>query len=157
MLDYSTIETRFCEILDLRRRPVAVTFREKPPMGIPKFAGEEPSGCSFWQLASGGMTFYTVPADHRNCAMGCYTHKFPASPDQVEELKHAFSQLTSSGYIKMEDISSIPRMKKAPKAVVYSPLGNTPTDPDLVVFVVRPMQAMVFQEAAGDYCSVADF
>ena len=148
MLDYSTIETRFFEILDLTRRPVAVTFRERPPIGIPKFAGEEPSGCSFWQLASGGMTFYTVPADHRHCAMGCYTHKFQASPEHAEELKQVFSQLTSSGYIKLEGISSIPRMKKAPRAVVYSPLGNTPTDPDLVVFVTRPMQAMVFQEAA---------
>lgn len=148
MLDYSAIEVSLCEILDLPRRPVAVTFREKPPAGVPKFAGEEPSGCSFWQLASGGMTFYTVPRDHCNCAIGCYTHKFPLPAERAEELERAFSQLTSSGYINMEEISSIPRMKKAPKAIVYSPLGNTPTNPDLVIFITRPMQAMVFQEAA---------
>ena len=148
MLDYTAIEVSLCAILDLPRRPVAVTFRAKPPVGVPKFAGEEPSGCSFWQLASGGMTFYTVPRDHCHCAMGSYTHKFPLPAESAEELKRAFSQLTSSGYINMEEISSIPRMKKAPKAVVYSPLGNTPTDPDLVVFVTRPMQAMVLQEAA---------
>ncbi len=148
MVDYSVIEVRLSEILDLSRRPVAVAFREKPPIGVPKFAGQEPSGCSFWQLAAGGMTFYTVPADHSNCAMGCYTHKFPLPPERAEELKRTFSQLTSSGYINMEEIASIPRMKKAPKAVVYSPLGDTLTDPDLVIFVIRPMQAMVLQEAA---------
>ena len=148
MVDYSAIEAVLCKILDLPRRPVAVTFREKPPVGVPKFAGEEPSTCSFWQLAAGGMTFYTVPHDHRNCAMGCYMHKFPLPPERAQELKRTFSQLTSSGYIKMEEIRSIPRMKKAPNAVVYSPLGNTPNDPDLVIFVTRPMQAMVLQEAA---------
>ena len=148
MLDYSVIEVRLCDILDLPRRPVAVTFHEKLPVGVPKFAGEEPSGCSFWQLASGGMTFYTVPRDHCNCAMGSYTHKFDLPPDRAKELERAFSQLTSSGYINMEEISSIPRLKTAPKAVVYSPLGDTPTDPDLVVFVTRPIQAMVLQEAA---------
>ena len=148
MVDYSTIETSLCKILDLSRRPVAVTFRDKPPVGVPKFSGKEPSSCSFWQLAAGGMTFYTVPADHHNCAMGCYTHNFPAPRKHAEELERAFSQLTSSGYIKMEDISSIPRLKKAPNSIVYSPLGNTPIDPDLVIFVTRPLQAMVLQEAA---------
>jgi uncharacterized protein (DUF169 family) len=148
MVDYSTIEIRLCEILDLSRRPVAVTFRGGPPAGIPKFAGEEPSGCSFWQLAAGGMTFYTVSCDHRNCAIGSYTHNFPPTGKYAEELERAFSQMTSSGYIKMEEISSIPRMKKAPHAVIYSPLGNTPTEPDLVIFVTRPAQAMILQEAA---------
>jgi uncharacterized protein (DUF169 family) len=148
MVDYSAIEFRLREILDLSRRPVAVTFRETLPVGVPKFAGEEPSGCSFWQLASGGMTFYTIPRDHCNCAMGSYTHKFPLPPERAEELKRAFSELTSSGYINMEEISSIPRMKKAPKAIIYSPLGDTPAEPDLVIFVTRPMQAMVLQEAA---------
>jgi len=148
MVDYSVIEAVLSEILDLSRRPVAVTFREKPPVGVPKFAGKEPSTCSFWQLAAGGMIFYTVPHDHINCAMGCYAHKFPLPPERAEELKRTFSQLTSSGYIRMEEIPSIPRMKKAPNAVIYSPLGNTPTEPDLVIFVTRPMQAMVLQEAA---------
>jgi uncharacterized protein (DUF169 family) len=147
-MDYSIMELRFCEILDLSRRPVAVTFCEHPPASIPKFAGEEPSGCSFWQLAAGGLTFYTVPHDHRNCPVGSFSHNFPLPPERTEELERAFSQLTSSGYIKMEEISSIPRLKQVPRAVIYSPLGNTPTDPDLVIFVTHPMQAMVLQEAA---------
>jgi uncharacterized protein (DUF169 family) len=148
MMNYSVAEGRLCEILGLSRRPIAVTFRESPPPGVPKFAGVEPSGCSFWQLAAGGMTFYTVPSDHCNCAVGSYTHNLSLSPERAEELERALSLMTSSGYLKMEEIASIPRLKQAPKAVIYSPLGDTPTDPDLVIFVVHPMQAMILQEAA---------
>ncbi len=148
MMDYSVLEVRLCESLGLSRCPVAVTFRESPPAGVTKFAGAEPSGCSFWQLAAGGMTFYTVASDHCNCAVGSYTHNFSISPERAEELERDFSRLTGSGYVKMEEIPSIPRLSKTPSVVIYSPLGSTPTDPDLVVFVVRPMQAMIFQEAA---------
>jgi uncharacterized protein (DUF169 family) len=148
MVDYSTLEITLCEILGLSRRPVAVAFRENPPGGVPRFAGTEPSGCSFWKLAAGGMTFYTAPIDHSNCAMGSYTHKFTLPSDRAEELERAFSLITSSGYVKMEEIPSIPRLKQAPKVVIYSPLGNTPIDPDLVIFVVRALQAMILQEAA---------
>lgn len=148
MTDYSVLDVRLSETLGLSRRAVAVTFRESPPAGVTKFAGTEPSGCSFWQLAAGGMTFYTVPSDHCNCAVGSYTHNFSISPEHAEGLARDFSRITSSGYVKMEEIPSIPRLNKAPNVVIYSPLGSTPTDPDLVIFVARPMQAMIFQEAA---------
>jgi len=148
MPDYSILERDLCEILGLSKRPVTVTFRESPPAGVTKFAGSEPSGCSFWQLAAGGITFYTVPGDHCNCPMGSFTHNFPVMPERAGELENAISIMSSSGYIKMEEISSIPRLKEVPKAVIYSPLGNAPIDPDLVIFVVRPMQIMMLQESA---------
>jgi uncharacterized protein (DUF169 family) len=147
-MDYSILELEMCETLGLSKRPVAVTFRDSPPAGVPKFAGMEPAGCSFWQLAAGGMTFYTVPSDHCNCAMGSYTHNFSLPPEKAEELERTLSALTSSGYIKMEEIPSLPRLKKAPNLVIYSPLGDTPVNPDLIIFVARTMQAMILQEAA---------
>jgi uncharacterized protein (DUF169 family) len=148
MTDYSILEHSLCEILSLPRRPVAVTFRLTPPIGVAKFAGSEPSGCSFWQLAAGGMTFYTVPGDHCNCAVGSYTHNFPLPPERKEEFEKALSIMSSSGYIKMEELNAIPRLKEAPKAIVYSPLGNTPEDPDMVILVARPLQIMMLQESA---------
>jgi len=147
-MDYPIVELELCETLGLSRRPVAIAFRENPPAGVPKFAGVQPSGCSFWQLAAGGITFYTVPADHCNCAMGSYTLNFSLTPEQAGDLEKTLSGMTAGGYVKIEEIPSIPRLKQAPKAVVYSPLGNTPTDPDLVVCVARPMPVMMLQEAA---------
>ena len=58
----------------LTRRPVAVAFLDAEPEGIEKFSASEPAGCSFWRLAAEGRVFYTVPADHFNCAVGSYTH-----------------------------------------------------------------------------------
>jgi hypothetical protein len=43
MTDFRGIDRRLSEILDLQRRPVAVTFRKTAPDGVPKFTGTEPS------------------------------------------------------------------------------------------------------------------
>jgi uncharacterized protein (DUF169 family) len=148
IVDYSIIENKLMGTLGLSRRPVVLAFRDTPPVGVPKFAGREPSGCSFWRLAAQGMTFYTVPQDHANCALGSYAYNYDLPAECTQELKNTFSQLSDSGYIKIGDIPNIPRLKTAPPIVIYSPLGETPIDPDLVVFVIRPMPAMILQEAA---------
>jgi uncharacterized protein (DUF169 family) len=148
MKDYSALELQIGEALRLMRRPVAVSFRDVPPPGVPKFAGKEPSGCSFWRLASGSMTFYTVPSDQENCVLGGHIQNIPLLPERSGEYEKAISLATSNGYIKMEEILSIPRLKQPPKIIIYAPLGDTPVHPDLVIFVVRAMQTMILQEAA---------
>ena len=72
--DYIALEQQLVAHLGITRRPVAIAFRPTPPAGVAKFTGTEPSGCSFWRLAAAGRTFYTVPADHANCAVGAHTH-----------------------------------------------------------------------------------
>ena len=52
MSDYRSIEQGLSQLLKLPRRPVAVTFAETPPAAVAKFSGTEPSGCSFWRIAS---------------------------------------------------------------------------------------------------------
>ena len=66
MVDCERIETLFMKNLDLRQRPVAVSFLDSAPPLVEKFEGVRPSGCSFWKLASDGRIFYTVGADHFN-------------------------------------------------------------------------------------------
>ena len=104
MTDYRSIENRLRDTFNLRRRPVAVTFREAPPAGVAKFAGTEPSGCSFWRVAAGGRTFYTVPSDHYNCAIGSHTHNIPLPPDRAEELDQTLGFMTGIGYVRMEEV-----------------------------------------------------
>jgi len=67
----------------MSRRPVAVTFLDTQPEGIEKFSGTELAGCTFWRLAAAGRAFYTVPADHFNCAVGAYTHNVHLPPERV--------------------------------------------------------------------------
>jgi len=148
MADYRVLEQRLSEVLSLQRRPVAVTFRDTPPPGTAKFTGAEPSGCSFWRIAAGGRTFYTVPSDHYNCPIGSYTHNLPLPHDRTHELDQTLSFMAGIGYIRMEEVPGIPRLAQPPGVVIYAPLGDTPVEPDVVLFSGRPGRVMLLQEAA---------
>ena len=148
MTDYSSIEQRVTQALGLTRRPVAVSFRDSAPAGVARFSGSEPSGCSFWRLARDGRTFFTVPSDHYNCAIGSHTHNIPLPPDRSKELDQTLSLMTGIGYIRMEEVAGIPRLAKTPGVVIYAPLGETPVDPDVVLFAGKPGRVMLLEEAA---------
>jgi uncharacterized protein (DUF169 family) len=148
MMDYRSTEQRLHDTLSLQRRPVAVTFRETPPVGVAKFAGTVPSGCSFWRVAAGGQTFYTVPSDHYNCAIGSHTHNIPLPPERAKELDETLSFMTGVGYVRMEEVPGIPRLPQTPGVVIYAPLADTPVDPDVVLVAGRPGQLMLLLEAA---------
>ena len=147
MTDYRRIEDRLRETFTLRRRPIAIAFRDAPPAGVAPFSGSEPSSCSYWRLAAGGRTFYTVPSDHYNCAIGSHTHNIPLPPDRAEELTQTLGFMTGLGYVRMEEMSGIPRLPKTPGAIVYAPLGDTPVDPDVVLVAGRPGPLMRLLEA----------
>src|SRR4030095_16645320 len=109
MTDFRALEQRLSRNLGLARRRVAVAFREQPPAGVQAFSGGAPSGCSYWRIAAGGWTFYTVPADHYNCAIGSHTHNIPLPPGRAPELDETLSFMAGIGYLKMEEIPGIPR------------------------------------------------
>lgn len=142
------MEHQLSEVLGLPRRPVAVAFRGTPPAGVAQFTGTEPSGCSFWRIAAGGRTFYTVPSDHYNCPIGSHTHNIALPQERAQELDQTLSLMTKIGYIKMEEVPAIPRLPQPPGVVVYAPLGDTPVEPDVVLFAGRPGRVMLLQEAA---------
>src|SRR3984957_2653468 len=138
---WNVLETRFAAAVKLERRPVAVTYLERAPGGVGKFEGSEPSGCSFWRLAAEGRTFYTVPEDHFNCAVGAYTHNITLSPEREQETGITLKMMFDLGYVKPEEVPQIPRLREVPVAVVYSPLGETSAAPDVVLFACRPRAA----------------
>jgi uncharacterized protein (DUF169 family) len=148
MDDFRGIEKSLSESLGLRRRPVAVKFQDAPPASVPKFIGTEPSGCSFWRLATEGRTFYTVPSDHYNCPIGSYTHNISLPPERSQELEQTLTLMASIGYIKMEEVPGIPRLAKTPGGVIYAPLGDAPVEPDVVIFAGAAGPVMLLQEAA---------
>jgi len=148
MPDYAAIERQLSSALGLRRRPVAVAFRQTPPHGVPRFAGAEPSGCSFWRLAASEKTFYTVPSDHHNCPIGSYTHNIALPGERARELEQTLGLMVELGYLRMEEVPGIPRLPATPGAVVYAPLADTPVDPDVVLVAGQPGRVMLLQEAA---------
>lgn len=149
MTDYANVERHLSSWLGLDRRPVAVTARETAPSGVAPFVGTEPSSCSYWRLAAvEGRTFYTVARDHYNCPIGSYTHHIPLPDDRTQELDQVLGYMTSLGYVRTEEVPTIPRLPSTPGVIIYAPLADTPVDPDVVLFSGRPGRLMLLQEAA---------
>lgn len=148
MPDYQIMESSFRRAIGLNSRPVAIAFRAAPAAGLEKFAGIEPSSCSYWRLAAAGRSFYTVPSDHYNCTIGSYTHNIPLPEERAPELEQTLQLLAEIGYLKKEEVPGIPFLKKTPGVVIYAPLGETPVDPDVVLLTGRPGKIMLLQEAA---------
>lgn len=147
--NWRELEQRILQVIKTGVRPAAVAFLDAAPEGVKKFVGTQPSGCSFWRLAAEGRTFYTIPEDHFNCALGAYTHNIALSPEREKETEQTLKMMFDLGYVKPEEVAQIPRLAKSPKAVVYSPLADAPVDPDVVLFLLRPAAAMLLEEAAG--------
>jgi uncharacterized protein (DUF169 family) len=148
MANWKELEKQFAARLSLSRRPVAVTFLDLEPAGVAKFSGTEPAGCSFWRLAAAGRTFYTVPADHFNCAVGAYTHKVQLPPERVQETEATLGMMFDLGYVRLEEVPGISQLAKEPAAIVFAPLGDAPVAPSVVLFVCRTASAMLLNEAA---------
>lgn len=148
MPDYQALENRFQQILDLKRRPVAVSFPAQVPAGIEQFSGSQPAGCSFWRLAAEGRTLATAPSDHYHCPIGSYTHNIPLPEGRAKELPAVLETMVSLGYLKMEEVPGIPVLPETPRNIVYAPLGDTPVDPEVVLFVAPAAKLMLLEEAA---------
>ena len=147
-MDYPALEEKIQKMLQSRQRPVAITFTESVPEGVAKFEGSEPSSCSYWRLAAAGRRFYTVAGDHQNCPVGGYTHNL-LQPETMPQLTQVLTLMGEIGYIRMEEIPGVFQLKESPQAVVYSPLGDAPLTPSVVLACGMPGRVMMLAEAAG--------
>src|SRR4029077_15660483 len=136
--NWNDLEKRIGAAVKLARRPVAVTFLDAAPANIEKFSATQPPGCIFWGLAAGGRTFYTVPENHFNCAVGAYTHNIPLSAERENDTEQNLKIMLHLGYLKPEEDPQIPRLRKTPVAIAYAPLGDATFMPDVILFACKP-------------------
>ena len=133
--------------LHLALPPIAVSFADQIPDGIPAFQGSAPAGCRFWQEAA-SRVFATVSSDHSLCSIGVYTHNLETTPAEQTDLVNALNIFGQLGYVRPDDVPLIPVLKRAAKVVVYGPLGQTPLAPDVVLLFVKADQALILSEAS---------
>src|SRR5258708_10619036 len=129
MANWKELEKLFTTRLIMSQRPVALTFLDKEPAGIEKFSGSEPAGCSCWRLAAAGRAFYTVPADHFNCAVGAYTHNVQLPPERIQETETILGMMFNLRYVRPEEVPSIRQLPNAPVAIAFAPLPDAPVSP----------------------------
>ncbi|HZS45593.1 MAG TPA: DUF169 domain-containing protein [Blastocatellia bacterium] len=141
--------SRVKDILRLSKSPIAIGFFDVAPNNLKQWsAGQVPAGCTFWQKAMDGESFYTVPSDHYNCAVGSYTHKIDLPPDRGNQLEQTVGFMVESGYLSMSEVPGIPTLNKTPNFIAYAPADKAEFKPDVVIVAANPAQAMLLYEAA---------
>jgi uncharacterized protein (DUF169 family) len=134
------------EFIGLSKPPIAIGFLEEAPAGMEAWnSGAMPAGCSFWSAAMDGRSFYTVPSDHAHCAVGSYVH---AMAQPGTGLMDTIGFMVGNGYLRMEEVPSIPVLPKTPRYVAYAPVDAATFVADVVLIAARPAAAMLIYEAA---------
>ena len=135
-------------LLGLSTPPIAITFSDEPPAGLPRVGGGEPAGCGYWRRAADGEAFYTTSDDHKRCPVGAHTHNVQLSPAEQQELMGLVQTMAGLSYIRMEEVPSIPTRRTPLRVATYAPLGRTASAPDVVLIRGNARQLMLLAEAA---------
>jgi uncharacterized protein (DUF169 family) len=135
-------------LLRLDTAPVAISFVDEAPPGVPHVSSVEPAGCGYWRRAAAGEVFFTVADDHKRCPVGAHTHHVPLSDSEQQELMGLVETMVGLSYLKMQDVPQIPRRQTPLQVAVYAPLIDAPVPPDVVLVRGNAQQLMLLAEAA---------
>jgi uncharacterized protein (DUF169 family) len=140
--------TSLVDLLQLTSAPVAITFLDAPPPGVPHVAAVEPAGCGYWRRAAEGEVFFTAADDHKRCPIGAHTHNVTLSPAEQQELMGLVQTMVGLSYIRMEEVPQIPTRRTPLQVAVYAPLHAARVPPDVVLVRGNARQLMLLAEAA---------
>lgn len=143
---YANLAYLLTHSLDLTQPPIAITFADAVPSGVPAYETKAPAGCRFWRDAVDGA-FSTSAKDHALCSIGCYTHNLPMSEATQTDLADTLKVLNDLTYVTEKDIAQIPAVQSQSKHILYSPLSETPLIPDVVLLFVDASQTLILTEA----------
>jgi uncharacterized protein (DUF169 family) len=141
-------QTALTELLRLTSAPVAISFVDEAPPGVPHVSAVEPAGCGYWRRAASGEVFFTVADDHKRCPVGAHTHNVPLTAPEQAELMGLVQTMVGLSYLKMEDVPRIPTRRTPLHIAVYAPLDAAPVPPDVVLVRGNARQLMLLAEAS---------
>jgi uncharacterized protein (DUF169 family) len=159
MPPWSLLADRLSSALRLTSPPIAITFLDAIPAGIPSFdlpmpaptgdglTGRVPAGCVFWNHAA-NRTFATVAADHGNCSVGSLTHGLIDLATAAGRADVA--ALVESSWVTPDEFPAIPVVATRPAAIVYGPLREAEAVPDVVLVRTHALGLMTITDAVPD-------
>ncbi len=142
------MQTSLTDLLGLDSSPVAISFVEEAPSGVPHVSSMEQAGCGYWRRAAAGEVFFTVADDHKRCPVGAHTHNVPLSESEQQELMGLVETMVGLSYLKIEDVPGIAKRKTPLRVAVYAPLAAAPVPPDVGLVRGNARQLMLLGEAA---------
>jgi len=147
------IEQAIKTVLGLEGWPVAVKLLKDP--------GESPSSveeinephrhCEMIQKARIHGASFSAPLSKQRCKVAAISLGLMTATEELR--KHQVQELFQTRHrFKTEDIlwkflESTPKVSEKHTSILYGPLGLTPIDPDVVVLVCNPLQAMKIIQA----------
>ena len=141
------VADRIQESLALTAPPIAVSFSNTVPEGVPHVAEAAAAGCAFWERAAAGA-FYTTADDHALCSIGVHTHNLAGAPEsQMSELKTTLKVLNQLDYVRDSEVATIPVLEQSYKHVIYAPLSSAPVAAGVVVLFAHSRHSLVITEA----------
>jgi len=141
--------TRVREILGLRRLPIKIGFLDKLPAALPRWVGGPvAAGCVFWDAAMDGKSFYTIAADHWNCAVGSHVHQIRLPADRAGELKDTLGFMIETRYVDAAEAAAIPTLEREPGAVAYAPASSDAFEADVILMAATPGALVLIEDAA---------
>lgn len=157
--EWTTLANDLSKVLGLKHAPLAITFSDEAPPGVPQHDGPMPApsadgrtgrvsaGCVFWMDAA-DQTFTTVAEDHYNCSVGSVTHGLKTLEEVMEN--EDVQGLLECEWVTPEEAMQLPVIQKRPQAITYGPLADTPLDPDVILLRINAFQSMVIHDAFND-------
>jgi uncharacterized protein (DUF169 family) len=140
--------TRVREILGLRRLPIKIGFLDKLP-ALPRWVGGPvAAGCVFWDAAMDGKSFYTIAADHWNCAVGSQVHQIRLPADRAGELDDTVGFMIETRYLDAAEAAALPTLEREPGAVAYAPASSDAFEADVILLAATPGALVLVQDAA---------
>jgi uncharacterized protein (DUF169 family) len=165
-MTYEAIGKELIGLLGLKGSPVAVKLAKTPadiPPGYLK-VNEKHRHCQFVQDARlRGLTGFATQGEHL-CKGGAAVMGIEPSPEIVAD-GTTYQKLGNFKTIEgaVETVRAIPKLDETVYATVYAPLEKATFDPDVVVIVATPRQALRLSQAylhasggriAADYAGI---
>jgi len=155
---FRDLARRLTMALRLGAPPIAIRFATgdagaspfgvaSPPPNEAGRTGAVPAGCVFWMKAT-DRTFATNAADHANCSVGSLTHGWLEIDEAAR--RDDVAAVLEAGWVTEAAISTLPRVRRRPEAIVYGPLADALLEPDVVLVRMDGLGLMALHGAVRD-------
>ncbi|MGC9516879.1 MAG: DUF169 domain-containing protein [Methanomicrobiales archaeon] len=146
---YDVISNKIKDDLELEKSPVAIKLvlrEEDIPEGVEKLEGKM-RHCEMVQKASQGESFYAT-AEEQKCKGGAAAIGADEAPEKLKtgEFYYELGRFSSLGAAK-RTLDAIPKIDLRTYATVYTPLEKATFDPDVILVICNPAQAMKLAQA----------
>ena len=146
---YANFVNDLAEKLKLNHTPIGMAFLEEAPGGVKHYTEAVPSACTFWKAAEREL-FYATASDHYNCPIGAITQGFQIPQPVSDNAMELIGMMGKISYLEAAEASNVPTVEKKHSVIVYGPLKDFgDIQPDVVLLVATPFQAMMISEASG--------